>query len=279
MDMLIPEAKIEELRYALSSSRFAKEKLLFTPDDWQAKLLESEKRGILVNCSRQAGKSETVSVKSLHKALFFENSVILIISRSERQSKLVLKKIKKHYKRLKTKQSKTNFRIPTLIADNKTELEFDNDSIIVCLPSIEDTIRGYSSVNLMIIDEASKVADEVYKSVRPMLAVSGGQLIILSTPFGKRGFFYEEWEHGEDWERFTVTAYDCPRITKEFLESERKHLGDWWFRQEYMCEFVETTDSVFSYEMIMQSLSNEVQPLMIDDDEMNNDDVILFEVD
>ena len=66
----------------------------------------------------------------------------------------------------------------------------------------------------MLIDEAARVSDELYRSVRPFLAVADGDLWLMSTPFGKRGFFYEEWENGGPrWTRFKITAPECPRIT------------------------------------------------------------------
>ena len=54
-----------------------------------------------------------------------------------------------------------------------------------------------------------------------MLAVSGGSLMMLSTPYGKRGVFYEEWTGGHGWERYEVPASQCPRISEDFLEEER----------------------------------------------------------
>ena len=112
-----------------------------------------------------------------------------------------------------------------------------------------------------MVDEASRVSNELYFSVRPMLAVSGGRLICLSTPFGKRGFFFEEWENGGGWERIRITANDCPRIPKSFLEEERQALGTYWFQQEYFCEFMQTVDQVFDYDLIATALSDEVEPL------------------
>ena len=146
--------------------------------------------------------------------------------------------------------------------ESALQIELMNDSRIVALPGKEETIRGYSGVNLLVVDEASRVKDALYYSVRPMLAVSGGRLIALSTPFGKRGFFFKEWEEGsDDWQRTKITALDVPRISAEFLEEERAALGDWWWRQEYMCEFVETNDQVFSYDLIQEAMSGDVQPL------------------
>jgi hypothetical protein len=133
------------------------------------------------------------------------------------------------------------------------------------LPSTEQTIRGYSGVRLLVVDEAARVPDALYFAVRPMLAVSGGRLVCLSTPFGKRGFFFEEWEHGQGWERIKVTAHDCPRIHRDFLAEERAALGDFWFAQEYLCEFRETIDQVFPYELVMSAMSQDVRPLFATD--------------
>ena len=84
----------------------------------------------------------------------------------------------------------------------------------------------------------------------------------MSTPFGTRGHFYESWQNGGDsWDRISVPATQCPRISKEFLEEERRSMGEWWFEQEYMCQFKESVDSVFSHEVVMAAMSDEIRPL------------------
>ena len=116
-------------------------------------------------------------------------------------------------------------------------------------------------MSLLIIDEAARVSNALYYSVRPMLAVSQGRLVVMSTPFGKRGWFFDEWENGTSWERTRVTAEECPRITQEFLDEERTALGPRWYRQEYFCSFEETVDSVFCQSDIDESLMDEIEPL------------------
>ena len=113
----------------------------------------------------------------------------------------------------------------------------------------------------MILDEAARVDDELYYAVRPMLAVSGGALMLLSTPFGKRGIFHQEWTGGEGWERYRVTAEECPRISAGFLEEERRALPAWAYRQEYCCSFEQTDDAVFDAEMVEAAITDEVKPL------------------
>jgi hypothetical protein len=121
---------------------------------------------------------------------------------------------------------------------SKQELTLQNRSRVISLPCQADTVRGYAGVDLLIIDESARVPDDLYRSVRPMLAVSNGRLICLSTPYGKRGFFYQAWAHGgPEWHRVEVPADRIPRITGDFLQDERRNLGESWFRQEYCCAF------------------------------------------
>jgi hypothetical protein len=94
-----------------------------------------------------------------------------------------------------------------------------------------------------------------------MLAVSQGRLVCLSTPFGKRGFFHQEWEGKAPWVRTKIVAEQCPRIPREFLEEEQLALGQRWFDQEYGCAFVDTVDQVFAYEHVMAAMADDIRPL------------------
>jgi hypothetical protein len=146
--------------------------------------------------------------------------------------------------------------------ERKLSLELENGSRIITLPGSEKTIRGFSGVGLLLVDEAARVDDALYYAVRPMLAVSGGGLMMLTTPYGKRGAFYEEWTGGSDsWERYEVPTSQCPRISAEFLEEERATLPGWVYRQEYECSFEETEDQVFTTEMIERAVTSDVAPL------------------
>lgn len=120
-------------------------------------------------------------------------------------------------------------------------------------------MRGFSGVALLVVDEAAQVEDELYFSARPMLAVSGGRIVAMSTPYGTRGWWYEAWQSSEPWERFEVPAAECPRIPATFLAEERRTLGDWWFKQEYDCTFVEAETQLFTRDEIDRMFTEEVQ--------------------
>jgi hypothetical protein len=242
----------DDLRLALDRVAFART-LDIEPDQWQEALLRSGADRVLLNCSRQSGKSTMSAVIALHRALYHPGSLVLCLAPALRQSQELFGKIAGFYRDLGRP-------VPPQ-GERKLSLELENGSRIITLPGSEKTVRGFSGVGLLLVDEASRVADELYFAVRPMLAVSGGSLMMLTTPYGKRGAFYEEWTGGHGWERYEVPASECPRISEEFLEEERRALPSWVYRQEYECSFEETEDQVFTTSMIERAVSSEVTPL------------------
>jgi hypothetical protein len=242
----------EDLRLALDRAAFARE-LDLEPDPWQERLLRSSSDRVLLNCCRQSGKSTMTGLIALHRALYHPGSLILCLAPALRQSQELFGKVLGFYRDLRRPVAPQ--------AERKLSLELENDSRIVTLPGTEKTIRGFSGASLLIVDEAARVDDELYFAVRSMLAVSGGALMMLTTPHGKRGVFFEEWTGGKGWERYEVRAEECPRITPEFLEEEREALPSWVYRQEYECSFEETEDQVFTQEMVERAVTSEVTPL------------------
>jgi hypothetical protein len=225
----------DDLRLALDRVRFARD-LGVEPDDWQRDLLRSTSDRVLLNCSRQSGKSTMAAVIALHRALYHPGSLILCLAPALRQSQELFGKIAGFYRDLGRP-------VPPK-GERKLSLELENSSRIITLPGTEKTIRGFSGAALLIVDEAARVDDTLYYAIRPMLAVSGGRLMMLSTPYGKRGVFYEEWSEGEGWERYEIPATECPRISEEFLEEERRALPTRIYRQEYFNSFEETDDQI-----------------------------------
>lgn len=223
------------------------------PDPWQNALLRDLPDRTLLLASRQVGKSQVAAALALRVALLEPRSPILLLSPTLRQSGELFRKVLDLYAALG--------RPVPIVASSALRLELSNGSRVVSLPGTEGTIRGFSGVALLIIDEAARVADSLYCAVRPMLAVSRGRLVGLSTPFGKRGWFHDAWHSDEPWERVRIKATECPRITPEFLEEERKALGDRWFRQEFMTSWESCVDAVFDVNDIQAALSSTVQPL------------------
>ncbi len=238
-----------DLAMALDPVRLA-ERVGVWPDPWQADVLRSASPRLLLNCSRQSGKSTTTGVLAVHAAVYRPASLVLLLSPAPRQSQELFRKCLDVYRALDHAEPPE--------AESALRLELANGSRIVALPGQEKTIRSYSGVRRLIVDEASRVPDALYMSVRPMLAVSHGDLDAMSTPFGTRGWWYEAWRSTQPWERYEVPAEQCPRLTADFLAEERATMGDWWYSQEYGCQFLDAQSAAFRREDIDAAFSDEV---------------------
>jgi hypothetical protein len=247
----MPPDLCQDLTHALDPVLFAQDRLGFDPDDWQARLLRCEARQIALNCCRQAGKSTATAIVALHCALFEPGSLILLVSPSLRQSRELFAKLMDFLRSLEPAE--------TLEEDNKLSATLANRSRIVSLPGDGKTVRGFSAPTLIVEDEAGYVDDALYTAIRPMLAVSAGRLILMSTPNGRRGHFFEIWTGGQGWERVKILGRDCPRISAEFLAQERRELGPLLFSQEYDGEFIDAQSSAFSSEMIELALTDDFE--------------------
>ncbi len=223
---------------------FARDRLGFHADPYQARALDPFIRRGLLNCCRQWGKSTTISIRAVHQALHWPGSLTVVVAPSARQSGEFVRKAAQFFRSIGIATRGDG--------SNAISLALPNGSRIVGLPGNETTIRGFSSVALLLIDEASRVPDSLYHAVRPMTVANPGSAIwLLSTPNGQQGFFYEEWtEGGDSWARIQVPATECPRISPAALDDERLRLPEDTFNQEYMCQFTRADDSYFDRQAI-----------------------------
>jgi phage terminase large subunit-like protein len=106
---------------------------------------------MLLNCSRQSGKSTTTAIIGLHRALYHPRSLVLMISPSLRQSRELFGKVQAFMKTMTVQ--------PRLGEDNRLSMELENGSRVVALPGDGATIRGFSAPSLIIEDEAAYVDD------------------------------------------------------------------------------------------------------------------------
>jgi len=243
----------DDLAYGSNPVLWAREVLGYHPDPWQEKLLRSRSKKIILNCSRQSGKSTTCAVLGLHESIYRRPSFGLVIAPSKDQSAELM---------LKFDEFRSAVELPSdyLSTDTKLAVRFSNGNRFIARPGSEKSSRGFSAVTLLLEDEAARVPDPLYSSVRPMLAVSNGRHILMSTPFGKQNHFFKIWDEQRDiWEWYEIPAEMCPRISKQFLEEEKRI--NLWFEQEYHCAFLDAEGSVFSSDLFKSLANPSVTPL------------------
>lgn len=219
-------------------------------DPWQIDALRAEDDRLALNIHRQGGKSTVAALKALHRATYSPGSLVLIASPSQRQSSELFRKVLVYYRALGRPVSPES--------ENQLSLTLENGSRIISVPGTEANIRGYS-VDLLIVDEAARVPDDLWSAVSPMLAVTRGQVVAMSTPWGRRGWWWGATGSAQ-WRTITVPAIECPRITPEWLADERASIGDFWYRQEYLCEFLDAAGQMFATDDIAAIFGEYFEP-------------------
>jgi hypothetical protein len=246
------QASPEELKQILASpTLFAVTILGIKPTRYQADLLEADK-DCLVVWGRQCGKTTTLAIKALHYALTHPKREILIIAPTQRQAAIMFEKIYEYC-------DQNEFVKAHCAKLTQSDVLFDSGSRIHCLPAGHEgtSIRGYAA-SMVIFDEAAFVPEAVFMAVRPSMAVRGEVTILSGTPFGKQGYFYNQYRINElkkpqarTWETFHVRSSDSSIIDKAYLEAEKASLPASQYAQEYDAEFTAANDAYFPAQLLM----------------------------
>jgi hypothetical protein len=226
----------------------------FKFDPWQETVLAREGH-ITIRSGRQVGKSTVIACKAARFARDHPGTVTLVIAASQRQSSLIFDKIKSEIE-----QSIQTGEVEYLEEPTLTRVMLKNGSKIYSLPAGRTGyfIRGFT-IDLLICDEAAYIPEEVWRAVIPMVAVSQqergfGWIILLSTPFGKGGYFYSSFQD-PDFQQFHISSENCPRIPKAFLLKEKSRMSKAEYAQEYQGEFIDDFNQFFSTTLIKECMS------------------------
>lgn len=258
-----------------------------TLDPWQKKYIEAE-GDCFLQCARQSGKTAAASIKFGRRAANNPKQIILMLAYTEKQAYALFFKTLMYLKACHSDML-------ILKGDKKPTkhiIHLKNDSMIMCYAAglTGEGIRTFT-VTSLVIDEAAPMAREVFIATTPMLSITKGTLDIISTPRGKSGYFYECSDQcpnvKDNFERFYVTAADCPRHSKEFLDGERKTMTKLEFAQEYEAQFLEEVRQFYPDKLIRSVMKETVKPidslgdkfLGVDIARMGKDDTVLVSVD
>lgn len=237
-------------------------------DPWQEKFINTQGDKILCT-GRQVGKSLVCSLDAGEYAVNNSNKTVLIIATTERQAYELFEKVL-HYLTTNHKNSiKTGKYRPT-----KSKINLKNGTRILCLPTgISGTgIRGLT-VHRLYVDEASRVPEEVWPAVTPMMLTTAGSTILLSTPAGKNGYFYDCWVNKEGaFDSFTRFSVESQKVVSEreicdswtihqregalkLIEREKARMSALFFAQEYLGRFVDDLLQFFPTELIKSCMT------------------------
>ena len=237
-------------RLAEDPVTFSKIILGFNPFPYQEKFLRDPGKRIIVCSGRQVGKSTAAAAKAIHFAATKNESTVLVVSATLRQSLLIFSKITGF-----VEGSLLRYSVEKML---RSEIAFKNGSRIIALPcGGGDTLRGYSA-DLIVLDEAAFMPERVIANVVfPMISATGGYCWMLSTPWDRDHIFYRIWcdETGK-WSKYHWPSEFNPLISREFLVEQRELIGEERFMVEYEARFLDDRDSFFPMAMLRRCVED-----------------------
>lgn len=248
-------------------SMFAKHILAIDLFDYNAKYVDDDNRFIVYRAGSKVGKTLSTAVKSIHFAMFptlynaevknVRHAEVLIVAPTQWQANIMLDTIKNLIQR-------SNLLKQFIKRENREMIEMiwlsgKGTTKIFTRAAGEhgESLRGYRP-NVLIADEAAFIRDEVFVAVVPRIGAQQGSVWLVSTPFGKRGYFYRACESawkGERWKEFHVKSYENPLIAsdKDFL-AEVKLVTKDQYTQEIEGEFIEEADALIPMALITNAI-------------------------
>jgi hypothetical protein len=217
-------------------------------DDWQKEVLRTDPalnaddQFVTVLASRQTGKSTTIG--SLAYDDVTRGKTCLLAAPSQRQSQELLRRI--------TTFLQADPAPPKLIRSTLSEIETAGGGRVVSIPAT-DQARGFTA-DTIVLDEAAWLDDDAIAALLPMRR-SGGRVLMMSTPRGRGGFFYDTWSAGKT-RRIFARSVDIPRLADK-VEYDRRFMSEIRFRAEHMCEFLGSGMPLISLDVLDNAISSE----------------------
>lgn len=263
------------LKYRYCREAFAAEVCRVTPDQWQLDVLSEPYKPTVLCCSRQVGKTETVSLLAASQCVLVPSSFSLVVSTGREHAGSVLSRIKDYIRKAES------LGLCRIASDNATRIQLDNGAGVACISSSPKAGRGFVvNEGLLIVDEAAFLPDEeggeagVIDSLLPTISAGNGTPILLSTPNGRLNRFAEIW-HSDDkfWRRISVPWTECPRLNLQLMGTIKAAMPPAVFSQEYECSFAANSMNPFTQELLAGAMGGYMPPSNVHDAE--DDDPIV----
>ena len=218
--------------------------------DW----VEDDSRFKIWNASRQIGKSFTSACEAVRDCELNPGTLWVVLSAGERQSLEWMEKAKQWVKAFGLAMTFLEERDAPEALMKSAEIRFANGSRIIALPANPDTARGYSA-NL-ILDEFAihKDGGAIWRALYPSITNPLKRQLkirVMSTPKGEGNMFHQLWIK-DGWSKHRTTIFDAIAgglaLNPEELRSQAGDEDTW--RQEFNCEFIDSSRTAFSYEML-----------------------------
>jgi len=213
---------------------------------WQEEVFTDKTRFKVIAAGRRCGKSRLAATTLLLEGLNCPaGSAVLYVAPTNGQARQIIWNVLLDLGRDVIAASHVNNQDITLV----------NGAVIYVRGADRpDTLRGVS-LTYAVLDEVADIKPEAWEQViRASLSDKKGRAMFIGTPKG-RNWFYDLYKLGqnnedEDWKSWHFTTKDNPLIDPKEIESAKKTLSSFAFKQEYMASFDNAGSDIFKEEWI-----------------------------
>ena len=213
---------------------------------WQQEVFKATTRFKVIAAGRRCGKSRLAATALIIEALKCPpGSAVLYVSPTMGQSRQIIWDLLLDLGREVITSSHVNNLDITMI---------NGARIYVRGADRPDTLRGVS-LTFAVLDEVADIKPEAWEQViRASLSDKKGRAMFIGTPKG-RNWFYDLFKLGQaedddDWKSWHFTTKDNPLIDPTEIESAKKTLSSFAFKQEYLASFDNAGSNIFREEWL-----------------------------
>ncbi|QIK50216.1 hypothetical protein G8C36_22240 [Gordonia terrae] len=211
---------------------------------------------IRVMCAgRQVGKSRTLAIEALHRAFTQAGALVLLVSAGDVAARRLLEECA-------TLANASPLLRGSVVDDQRTQLTLSNGSRIISVPASQKQIRGWP-VDLLIIDEAGFVDNDIWRAAEPAtIARPGSRIILSSSPWGGiEDFFRQLFNRGMESPDARYASFHWPSslnplISADDLEAIRERESSHYFNREYLAEWTDEAGAFFATDEISRSVAD-----------------------
>jgi len=212
---------------------------------WQQDVWNDDRRFKIVAAGRRTGKSRLAAWMLIVNALQAERGHVFYVAPTQGQARDIMW------------QTLLELGHPVVASShiNNLQIKLINGSTISLKGSDRpETMRGVS-LKFLVMDEYADMKPETFEQIlRPALADQKGSALFIGTPMGRNHFYelykYAELEDDETYRAWHFTSYDNPLLDPSEIDTAKKSMSSYAFRQEFMASFEARGSEMFKEEWV-----------------------------
>ena len=212
---------------------------------WQQDVWADDTRFKIVAAGRRTGKSRLAAWLLIVNALQAERGHVFYVAPTQGQARDIMW------------QTLLELGHPVISGShiNNLQIKLVNGATISLKGADRpETMRGVS-LKFLVLDEYADMKPDVFEQIlRPALADQKGCAMFIGTPMGRNHFYelykYAELGDDETYKAWHFTSYDNPILDPNEIDTAKKSMSSYAFRQEFMASFEARGSEMFKEDWV-----------------------------